>query len=73
VTFDAAGLAAGRPAPGLARVPGVVPRARREAGLEGAVRRGKLVDAEDGAAIRQFFETYFVPNLVRAPDGADAA
>jgi membrane-bound lytic murein transglycosylase A len=31
----------------------------------------KLVDAGDGAAIRQFFETYFVPNLVRAADGAD--
>jgi membrane-bound lytic murein transglycosylase A len=33
---------------------------------------GKGVDAQDGTAIRQFFETYFVPNLVRAPDGADA-
>ncbi|KQV51443.1 murein transglycosylase A [Massilia sp. Root335] len=33
---------------------------------------GKLVDPDDGAAIRQYFETYFVPNLVRAPDGADA-
>jgi membrane-bound lytic murein transglycosylase A len=32
----------------------------------------KLVDPADGTAIRQFFETYFVPNLVRAPDGADA-
>jgi membrane-bound lytic murein transglycosylase A len=31
----------------------------------------KLVDAGDGAAIRQFFETNFVPNLVRAADGAD--
>jgi membrane-bound lytic murein transglycosylase A len=31
----------------------------------------KLVDAGDGVAIRQFFETYFVPNLVRAADGAD--
>jgi len=31
----------------------------------------KLVDAQDGTAIRQFFEAYFVPNLVRAPDGAD--
>lgn len=33
---------------------------------------GKSVDPGDGTAIRQFFETYFVPNLVRAPDGADA-
>lgn len=31
----------------------------------------KLVDPSDGAAVRAFFETYFVPNLVRAPDGAD--
>ncbi|SDE03590.1 membrane-bound lytic murein transglycosylase A [Massilia sp. PDC64] len=37
-----------------------------------ACAAAKLVDAQDGAAIRQFFETYFVPNLVRAPDGADA-
>jgi membrane-bound lytic murein transglycosylase A len=33
---------------------------------------GKLLDPGDATAIRQFFETYFVPNLVRAPDGADA-
>ncbi|MCS0584259.1 murein transglycosylase A [Massilia pinisoli] len=33
---------------------------------------GKRIDPADGTAIRQFFETYFVPNLVRAPDGADA-
>lgn len=32
----------------------------------------KLVDPQDGAAIRRFFETWFEPNLVRAPDGADA-
>jgi membrane-bound lytic murein transglycosylase A len=31
----------------------------------------KMVDAADGVAIRQYFETYFVPNLVRAADGAD--
>jgi membrane-bound lytic murein transglycosylase A len=31
----------------------------------------KLVDAGDGVAIRRYFETYFVPNLVRAADGAD--
>ncbi|MFK3739914.1 murein transglycosylase A [Massilia sp. TN1-12] len=32
----------------------------------------RTVDATDGAAIRRYFETYFVPNLVRAADGADA-
>jgi membrane-bound lytic murein transglycosylase A len=31
----------------------------------------RVVDAADGAAVRQFFEQYFVPNLVRASDGAD--
>jgi membrane-bound lytic murein transglycosylase A len=31
----------------------------------------KLVDTFDVAAIRQYFETYFVPNRVRAADGAD--
>ena len=30
------------------------------------------MDAKDVTAVRRFFETYFVPNLVRAPDGADA-
>lgn len=29
------------------------------------------VDAADGAAVRRFFETYFVPNTVRNPDGTD--
>lgn len=29
------------------------------------------VDAADGAAVRRFFEGRFVPNLVRAADGAD--
>jgi membrane-bound lytic murein transglycosylase A len=32
----------------------------------------KAVDGGDGAAIRRYFETYFVPNLVRAADGADS-
>jgi len=32
----------------------------------------KSVDASGGAALRRFFETYFVPNLVRAADGADS-
>jgi membrane-bound lytic murein transglycosylase A len=31
----------------------------------------RTVDAADGGAIRLFFETFFVPNLVRAADGAD--
>jgi len=31
----------------------------------------KSVDAADSAAVRRFFETYFVPNQVRAADGAD--
>lgn len=30
-----------------------------------------VVDAADGAAVRQFFEDWFVPNMVRAADGAD--
>ena len=33
---------------------------------------GKVVDASDVAAIRAYFETWFVPNLVRAADGADS-
>jgi membrane-bound lytic murein transglycosylase A len=36
-----------------------------------ACAAARLVDPADGAAVRQYFETYFVPNLVRAPDGAD--
>jgi len=32
----------------------------------------KAVDGSDGAALRRFFEAYFVPNLVRAADGADS-
>jgi len=32
----------------------------------------KAVDTGDGAAIRRYFETWFVPNLVRAADGADS-
>ncbi|WP_426117178.1 murein transglycosylase A [Massilia sp. PWRC2] len=29
------------------------------------------IDGRDGAAVRTFFETRFVPNLIRAADGAD--
>jgi membrane-bound lytic murein transglycosylase A len=32
----------------------------------------KTVDGGDGTAIRRYFETWFVPNLVRAADGADS-
>lgn len=32
----------------------------------------RTVDAADGEAIRRYFEAYFVPNLVRSADGADA-
>lgn len=37
-----------------------------------ACAASRLVDPTDGEGIRQYFETYFVPNLVRAPDGADS-
>lgn len=33
---------------------------------------GRALDASDAAAVRSFFETWFVPNLVRSADGADA-
>jgi membrane-bound lytic murein transglycosylase A len=39
--------------------------------LEGACAAAAAVDGGDGAAIRRYFETYFVPNQVRAADGAD--
>lgn len=32
---------------------------------------GRALDGSDGAAVRRFFESWFVPNLVRAADGAD--
>jgi membrane-bound lytic murein transglycosylase A len=31
-----------------------------------------VVDANDGSAIRQYFENWFVPNQIRAADGADS-
>ena len=37
-----------------------------------ACAAGKLVDTADVNAIRLYFETYFVPNLVRSADGADS-
>jgi membrane-bound lytic murein transglycosylase A len=36
-----------------------------------ACAAGGRVDPADAAAVRQYFETYFVPNLVRSPDGLD--
>lgn len=37
-----------------------------------ACAASRTVDAADGEAIRRYFEAYFVPNLVRSADGADA-
>jgi membrane-bound lytic murein transglycosylase A len=36
-----------------------------------ACAAARIVNAGDGAALRSYFESYFVPNQVRAPDGAD--
>ena len=36
-----------------------------------ACAAARAVDASDAAAVRRFFEAYFVPNLVRSADGAD--
>jgi membrane-bound lytic murein transglycosylase A len=36
-----------------------------------ACAAAQLVEARDPNAIRQYFEAYFVPNLVRSEDGAD--
>ena len=37
-----------------------------------ACAAARTVDGRDAAAVRQFFETWFVPNQLRASDGADA-
>jgi membrane-bound lytic murein transglycosylase A len=37
-----------------------------------ACTASRVVDANDGAAIRQYFESWFVPNQIRAADGSDA-
>jgi membrane-bound lytic murein transglycosylase A len=42
-----------------------------KADWKSACGAAKMVDAGDGVAMRQYFETWFVPNLVRAADGAD--
>jgi membrane-bound lytic murein transglycosylase A len=39
---------------------------------QAACAAGRGVDGGDIEAIRAYFETYFVPNLVRAADGADS-
>jgi membrane-bound lytic murein transglycosylase A len=36
-----------------------------------ACTASRVVDANDATAIRQFFESWFVPNQIRAADGAD--
>lgn len=36
-----------------------------------ACTASRTVSAADGAAIRAYFETYFVPNQIRSPDGLD--
>jgi membrane-bound lytic murein transglycosylase A len=43
-----------------------------KADWKAACAAARAVDTADGASIRRYFETYFVPNLVRAADGADA-
>jgi len=42
-----------------------------KADWKAACAAGRAVDALDAGAVRRFFETWFVPNLVRAADGAD--
>jgi membrane-bound lytic murein transglycosylase A len=36
-----------------------------------ACTAARVVDANDGAAIRQYFESWFVPNQIRSADGSD--
>ena len=45
--------------------------ASRQAPWKAPCAAAGAVDAKDVAAVRRFFETYFVPNQVRNPDGAD--
>jgi membrane-bound lytic murein transglycosylase A len=37
-----------------------------------ACTASRVVDANDGGAIRQYFESWFVPNQIRAADGSDS-
>ena len=43
----------------------------RRADWAEACTAARVIDANDGAAIRAFFENHFVPNLIRAEDGTD--
>jgi len=45
--------------------------ASRAAEWQAPCAAARSVDGQDGAAVRRFFETYFVPNQVREPDGSD--
>jgi membrane-bound lytic murein transglycosylase A len=36
-----------------------------------ACTAARVVDANDGTAVRQYFESWFVPNQIRAADGSD--
>jgi membrane-bound lytic murein transglycosylase A len=45
--------------------------ASRQAGWKTPCAAASSVDGADRAAVRRFFETYFVPNQVRNPDGTD--
>jgi membrane-bound lytic murein transglycosylase A len=44
----------------------------KQANWSAVCAAAKLVDPKDGSAIRAYFEANFVPNLVRAADGADS-
>ncbi|RSZ55221.1 murein transglycosylase A [Massilia atriviolacea] len=43
----------------------------RKSEWKSACGAARTVDGGDGAAVRSYFESYFVPNRIRAPDGAD--
>ena len=44
----------------------------RQADWQTPCAAAQLVDGADALAVRQYFESYFVPNQVRAADGADS-
>jgi membrane-bound lytic murein transglycosylase A len=44
----------------------------KKADWKAACEAARSIDAADASAVRAFFETWFVPNLMRASDGADA-
>lgn len=43
----------------------------RKADWTEACTAARTINAADGAAVRAFFERYFVPNLIRSEDGSD--